>query len=144
MAMLLLQPAISHLCFSRNVEGSGLPGGYADVPDLVDGAIFSTYSTKDWPLRKIFHLALRRKADLGEARTAAAGQPPSKYAALGGYGPFGRDELVHMMTLPEPGEPILAPAGKRIVGLDGSSGIPGHVEVANPHTASALLELMQR
>ena len=68
-------------------SGRGLPFGTA----AGQKPILSTFSSHDFPLTKTFHLALRRGKDLGEARIAGA-EPPSVYAALGGFGPRGCGE----------------------------------------------------
>jgi hypothetical protein len=145
-SLLLLQPAVSHLSFARTVPGREGPGGYRTVLDRVAKPIFSTFSAHDTPLHTIYHLALLRRADLGELRIAAgptpAGNPPSAYAALGGYGPRGADE--HLIDgIPAPGQAIDA-KGKRIVGIDGTRDrrIDSHGGVATPHTAWALRTLM--
>lgn len=142
-SMLLLQPAVSHLCFARTVPGREGPGGYRPVLDRLEDRIFTTYSANDFPLHEIYHRALLRRSDLGEIRIGAAGEPPSAYAALGGYGPRGADQ--HLVDpIPEPGTAVTAPAGTRLIGLDGSrSGrIGGHGDVANRFTAWALRELI--
>lgn len=145
-SLLLLQPAVSHLSFAQTVPGRTGSGGYRVVLDRVAKPILSTFSTHDFPLHTIYHLALLRRADLGELQIAAAvttaGNPPNAYAALGGYGPRGADE--HLVDgLPAPGQDI-DPKGKRIVGLDGSKDkrIDSHGGVANPYTAWALRTLM--
>jgi len=149
-SMLLLQPAISHLCFADVVPGREGHGGYRSALDAsrVKGRIFSTYSRSDFPLHDVFHAALRRGADLGEARIAAAVPPPSVYAALGGYGPRGAQETL-IDPIKKPGD-LYALAGKvKLVGLDGSAAtdypkptadarIACHGCVANPYTAWAL------
>jgi hypothetical protein len=147
-SMLLLQPAVSHLSFSAKVPGRNGPGGYRSVLDRVENPIFSTYSSWDFPLHTIYHLALLRNADLGEARiaaaaTTAAGNPPSAYAALGGYGPRGADETL-IDPIPKPGEKFAYPEAARLVGLDGSldKRIDSHGGVANPYTAWALCKQM--
>jgi pimeloyl-ACP methyl ester carboxylesterase len=93
---LLLQPAISYLSFAETVPGRDGPGGHHPVLDLVETPVFSTYSASDFPLHTIYHLALLRRKDLGEAQIAAqvttAGNPPNVYAALGGYGPRDSNE----------------------------------------------------
>jgi hypothetical protein len=146
---LLLQPAISYLSFAAHVPGRDAPGGYRDTLDLVESPIFSTYSASDFPLHAIYHLALLRQKDLGEARIAAApttaGSPPSVYAALGGYGP--RDAAEQLIDpIPLPGEQVNYPQDARIVGFDGSAGnrIDSHGGVANPSTAWLLCEQMSR
>jgi hypothetical protein len=111
--------------------------------DGVEKPIFSTYSASDVPLHQIYHLALLRSKDLGEAQIAAssttAGNPPSAFAALGGFGPRGCGEYL-IDPIPAPGEKFNYPASARIVGLDGSAAkrIDGHGGVANAYTAWAL------
>jgi len=147
-SLLLLQPAVSHLCFADHVPGRDGPGGYRDVLARVEGLIFSTYSARDFPLHTIYHHALVRRADLAELAVAAAvteaGNPPSAYAALGGYGPRGAGELL-TEPIPKPGEPVPGwVAGKRLVGFDGSHSrrIDGHGDVANEYTAGLLRRQM--
>lgn len=146
-SMLLLQPAVSHLSFAAKVPGRAGPGGYRHVLDRVERPIFSTYSASDFPLHTIYHLALLRDVDLGEAQIAAgvttAGNPPSPYAALGGYGPRGADESL-IDPIPKPGENFAYPNGARLVGLDGSleKRIDSHGGVANQYTAWALCKQM--
>ncbi len=60
--------------------------------DRVFRPILCTFSQHDAPLHRFFHLILRRDQDLGEMQIAAAGEPPSRFAALGGYGPRSSDE----------------------------------------------------
>ena len=144
-SLLLLQPAISHLCFAETVPGRPGPGGYRSALDLVASPIFSTFSGMDFPLHKIFHLALRRPADLGELRTAGAGEPPDRYAALGGYGPRRAGERTAIDPMPVPGEAYPDLAGVKIVGLDGSEQqITSHGDVANAYTAWALRTQIER
>ncbi|MEY9634108.1 hypothetical protein ABIF66_002337 [Bradyrhizobium japonicum] len=143
-AMLLLQPAISHLSFSERVPGRDGPGGYRRVLERVAGCVFSTFSAGDFPLHDVYHHALLRRSDLGDVGIAAAGQPPSAYAALGGYGPRGAGE--HLVDpIPGPGTPVAIPNGVRLVGLDGSleARIAGHGDVTNMYTAWALAELVR-
>lgn len=137
-SILLLEPAISHLCFAVDVK-DGRPGGYRSVLDLVRLPIFSTFSKNDFPLHHVFHLAARRRSDLGEA--AIAGGPPSKYAALGGYGPYGcaEGESTHIV-LKAAGSPYnVAAMNERVVGLDGAVGINGHGDTENTYVYWALL-----
>jgi hypothetical protein len=151
---LLLQPAVSHLCFAETVPGRSGSGGYraALKSDRVARPIFSTYSRSDFPLHDVFHSALQRRADLGEARIAAGDRPPNEYAALGGYGPRGAAEQL-IDPIKKPGDAYSIEAGKRLVGLDGSAEIdyPAaaadariacHGCVANAYTAWALYQQM--
>jgi hypothetical protein len=151
-SLLLLQPAVSHLCFAARVPGSNQAGGYHRTLDstMVLHPIMSTYSRKDFPLHKTFHLSLRRQSDLGEAQIAAsvtsAGDPPSRYAALGGYGPRGADQFL-LDPIRAAGESYgdLSNAPPPIIGLDGSKGrIRGHGDIAKPETAWALHHLIFR
>lgn len=146
-SLLLLQPAISHLAFAAAVPGRAGPGGYraALSPDYVRQPIVSTFSRWDMPLHTIFHLALRRTDDLGELRVAAgdtrAGEPPSIYCALGGYGPRGAGEGL-IDPLPRAREPYVLPAGRRICAFDGTldKRIGGHGDVTTDMTAWAFAQ----
>lgn len=142
--ILLLQPAVSHLCFAENVPGRGGSGGYRSVLDRVDGLVLSTYSANDFPLHALYHRLLLRREDLGELTAASRDDPPSPYAALGGYGPRGAGETL-VDPIPEPGRPLDVPEGTRLLGLCGSAShlIDGHGDVANARTAWALRQLME-
>jgi len=135
-SILLLQPAVSHLCFAARVPGSNAPGGYRAVLDRVVQPVLATFSNQDGPLHDTFHLALRRAEDLGEAAIAGAGDPPSRYAALGGYGPRGAGEGLIAMKLPQ--ERYVFESGVRVYGLNGSEIVTGHGDVSNAGTWWAL------
>lgn len=126
-AMLMLQPAVSRLCFAAD-RGDGVAGGFRHVPSLVRQPVFCTWSSHDVPLRQIFHLVARRASDLGEVRAAGV----SRFAALGGYGPDGLGAETVEWPLPRspawPGSP--GPA-VRVVALDSSASISGHGDVGN-------------
>jgi hypothetical protein len=115
---LLLQPAVSHLCFADAVPGTNHAGGYRPALDRVERPIFSTFSDHDVPLTKVFHLALRRSEDLGEAQIAAGGEPPSVYAALGGFGPRRAGE--QLIDIRDVNQPYAMDAGTRVYGLRGT------------------------
>ena len=132
-SVLLLQPALSCYAFTSDLEGK--PGGYRPAFDRVRLPIITTYSGHDAPLTKVFHLAVRRQSDLAEA--VIAGQPPSKFAALGGYGPQGVD--AEWTSMPAVGEPYPLSTGHRIVAVDGTRYIESHGAVETPETAWALL-----
>lgn len=152
-SLLLLQPAVSHLCFADDVAGTGRPGGYraALSAERVVPPIVSTYSRQDRPLHSAFHLAVRRAEDLGELQIAAdapatsAGSPPSRFAALGGYGPRQAGQRL-VDPLPPAGTPLAwPPASVPIVGLDGSQDmITGHGDITSPALASVLRQLVFR
>ncbi len=151
-SLLLLQPAISHLSFAARVPDTDRAGGYvaALAPDRVEPPIYTTYSKKDFPLHETFHLSLRRAADLGEVRIAAdgstsAGAPPSRFAALGGYGPRGAGEWL-VDPIPSAGSDYpVPPAGTRVVSFDGSADrINGHGDIKGPIAAWALHRLVFR
>jgi pimeloyl-ACP methyl ester carboxylesterase len=138
-SLLLLEPAVSYLCFAADVDGQGTPGGYAVAPGRVRQPILSTYSSADEPLTRYFHLALRRASDLGDQKIA--GVPPSRYAALGGFGPAsgpGVDAVDIITDIPNT-RYALAPGDVTIIGVNGSpdaagQGIHGHGDVSNPFT----------
>jgi len=144
---LLLEPAISHLCFAAEVPSRAGKGGYHDVLAKIEDSLLMTYSAHDFPLHEVFHHALQRRDDEAELRVAgaatAAGAPPSVYAALGGYGPRGADELLRE-PLPEPGTAIELPTTVVPVAFDGtlSHRIAGHGDVATPYTAWLLYSQM--
>ncbi len=144
-SMLLLQPAVSHLCFAEKVPATDppRPGGYHAALARVENPIFSTYSARDRPLTQLFHRALRRKSDLGEEKiAAAAGNPPSKYAALGGFGPRKAGET--LIDILDPGSPYPFEDGVEIYGIDGTRTISGHGDISLPSTWWALHSLAAR
>lgn len=141
-SMLLLQPAVSHLCFANLVPGSGQPGGYRSALQRVENPILSTFSAHDVALTKTFHLALRRDADLGERGFSAAGAPPSKFAALGGFGPRGAGET--LVPIRSAGQAYALDDAVRIYGIDGTAAISGHGDISNPATWWALHSLVSR
>lgn len=140
-SVLLLQPALSAFAFAEDVDGR--PGGYRKAFERVRGPVITTRSAHDLPLTRVFHLALRRRADLGEAQIAA-GQL-SKFVALGGYGPQGLGaEALLLDRMPDVGEhyPIgeyAADDRYEVIGVDGTWCIPGHGSVESDQTAWALL-----
>ena len=76
-----------------------------------------------------------------EPETVIAGTPlPSKYAALGGFGPYGcdADSVVVQPTGPPEDYPLGGP--KRIVAIQGDTIISGHGAVTGPATAWMLLD----
>jgi hypothetical protein len=144
-SVLLLQPAVNYLCFARDADGAGRPGGYRSALDRVEQAIFTTFSSHDFPLNKTFHFAVRRDRDLGEAIIAAPELAPSRYAALGGFGPGGLlPGEFSVVPIHAPSEKYTVPAaGVKIVALDGSDNkIRGHGDVHNEFTAWAHLNLV--
>jgi pimeloyl-ACP methyl ester carboxylesterase len=138
-SVLLLEPATSALCFATDVDGSGRPGGYRPALERSRQPILTTFSGHDVPLTKLFHFAARRASDLGDA--VIAGTPlPSRYAALGGFGPYGcdADSVVVPPATPPQAYPLGGP--KRVIAVQGDSVISGHGDVANPATAWMLLD----
>jgi hypothetical protein len=136
-SVLLLQPALSCYAFATDIDGH--PGGYRPALDRVRLPILTTFSQHDEPLTRFFHLAVRRKSDLGEAVIAAPGQPPSKFAALGGFGPHGADGDVDFIPMPGVGTSYPPLSGRRIIAVDGTPYISSHGAVEVPETAWALL-----
>ena len=149
-SMLLLQPAVSAWCFGSQLPGSqDLPsgkdggpvvGGYRPVLGRVELPILTTFSRQDVPLRKIFHLALRRRRDLGEV--SAASEVP-RWAALGGYGPQGLSaEEMSEVEIPSPGEHLDLETRARVLALQGHERIGGHGDVVSDSTAWTLWSLV--
>lgn len=142
--VLLLQPAVSCFCFAEDGDGRGHPGGYRVVLDRVATPILSTFSSHDIALTRVFHLALRRRDDEGEMRIAAA-STPSRFAALGGYGPqpfgAGASEFGVSATTTDPRNPAPYTPGTgavRVIGLWGDATIAGHGDISNCSTWAAL------
>lgn len=138
-SLLLLEPAVSYLCFADAADGQGHPGGYRRASERVRQPIMSTYSSSDVPLTKYFHLALRRASDLGDQKIAAV--PPSRYAALGGFGPASRQGIgaVNLITAIPGSRYALTPGSLEVLGVNGSvdssdRGIHGHGDVSNVFT----------
>ncbi|TXD94226.1 alpha/beta hydrolase [Mitsuaria sp. TWR114] len=150
-SVLLLQPAVSHLCFAAEVPGREGAGGYVAVPQRVKNGLAMTCSAWDFPLHTVFHKALRRDDDLGELQVGAqhageaveAGDPPSKYAALGGYGPRkARETMVNEM--PAPGTPLPQLRAPGLIAFDGTKGkrVSSHGDVSTQYTAWLLHQQM--
>ena len=128
---LLLQPAISQYAFAAKVPESGLQGGYLKNLACIQRPVVATFSAHDAALTKTFHLALRRKSDLGE-QPQAAGSSPSKYGALGGFGP--QDSNQTIVDIKEPGEAYAFGDGSAIVGVHGTRRIGGHGDISTRWT----------
>lgn len=141
-SMLLLQPAVSHLCFADPVPGLGKPGGYAESLQRIEQPILTTYSQHDFPLTQVFHYALRRNSDLGEVKIAGDVAPPSKFAALGGFGPRASREV--LIKMHSPGQPYTFDPQVRLYGLNGSDFIKSHGDISNRGTWWALSQLVHR
>ncbi len=138
-SLTLLQPAINHLAFAPEAQ-TGRPGAFRAAFDRLEKPIFSTFSWQDVPLYQLFHLAARRKKDVGELQFAA--KSVNRYYGLGGYGPqvFKAGEVIGL-KLPRAGEPYPEPAPSvRLIGLDGAVGITGHSDVNTEYTFWAMLQ----
>jgi len=141
-SMLLLQPAVSHLCFAEEVPLNHNPGGYRVALGRVERPILTTFSRNDVALTKAFHLAIVRPSDLGEMQIAADGEPPTWFAALGGFGPRRAGEKLIDMQLPPASYAF--DAGTPIYGLRGDSTILGHGDISNTSTWWALHHLARQ
>ncbi|MCC7248525.1 MAG: hypothetical protein IT473_07875 [Lysobacter sp.] len=127
----LLQPAVSQYAFAPKVPETGLPGGFYKTLARIERPVVATFSAHDLALNKAFHLALRRANDLGE-QPLAAGESPSPYAALGGFGPRASNETI--VFIHNPGEAYDFGSGGRIVGIRGTRTIGGHGDINNAST----------
>ncbi|NVO58049.1 hypothetical protein HW561_19825 [Rhodobacteraceae bacterium B1Z28] len=137
-SLTLFQPAVNHLAFAPEAR-PGKAGAYCINFNRLVRPVFSAYSQHDTPLHRMFHLAARRKKDIGELQFAAR---TGRYYALGGYGPltYAQGE-VQEFQLPQAGAfyPHHAASG-RLIGLDGAEGITGHSDVDNPYTHWAMMQ----
>ena len=138
---LLLQPAVSHLCFAADADGKGHPGGYRPALNRVTRPILSTFSAHDVPLTRMFHFALRRAGDLGDAQIAGD-EPPNRYAALGGFGPRPLGPDVELVSVLDPTQRYPLDGGVRVLGVNGSRTIGGHGDVSNASTWWMLYNLI--
>jgi hypothetical protein len=152
-SLLLLEPAVSRYCFATKVPNATCHGGYRPVLTRVRQPIMTTYSRQDIPLHKVFHLAVRRERDLGQAPMAAftafgdtPPPAPSIYAALGGYGPDGCEPgECRYLDLHPPGTPypIDSAGAVRILALCGNTAITGHSDISIPGTWWALYQQIE-
>jgi pimeloyl-ACP methyl ester carboxylesterase len=140
-SLLLLQPAVSHLCFANQVPDTNRPGGYRGVLGRVKAPILSTFSANDFPLTRVFHFALRRSEDLGEAQIAAD-EPPSVYAALGGFGPRRAGEK--LVDIRDVNDRYDLAGDTPVIGLRATRTISGHGAISNESTWWALYCLASR
>lgn len=137
---LLLQPAISWLCFAADI-GDGVEGGFTRTLPLLAKPVLATHSNRDFPLTQVFHLVARRSLDAGELQFAG---PPSRFAALGGYGAGECAPNTSVdVALPAVGHSPDLPATARVVSLDGSASIGGHGDVNRAETFWAALNLLK-
>ena len=138
-SLLLLQPAVNHLCFANSLPG-GPVGGYRKALELVKHPIMSTFSARDFPLRNTFHWALNRSKDLGEVQVAGD-EPPNQYAALGGYGPRGTQDS-REVAIKDPGDRYdFGETAPRIWAVNGTRTITDHSDIYSESTAWALFDL---
>ncbi|HEU0201997.1 MAG TPA: hypothetical protein VFR86_16390 [Burkholderiaceae bacterium] len=129
---LLLQPAVSQYAFAPEVPGRpGVAGGFFKGLTRVTAPIVATFSANDVALTKMFHLALRRQQDLGE-EPMIAGESPSRYAALGGYGPQASD--ADIVDIRDPKQPYDWSGGRRLIGIRATRAISGHGDISNAAT----------
>ncbi len=136
-SLLLLQPAVSYLCFAKDALGTGQQGGYYPALQRIEHPILTTFSSRDQALTSFFHKAVTRLSDFAEKRIA--GVPPSRYAALGGYGPGGCGEQCKIIAMKNVGERYdLESNQARIYGLDGQKAISNHGDISNIFTWWAL------
>lgn len=127
---LLLQPAISQYAFAAQIPDSAQQGGYRRNLARIIRPVVATFSSHDSALSQAFHLALRRDQDLGEQPSPAGS--PSKYGALGGFGP--QPAQTPPIAIKDPLDPYDFGPGERILGIQGSRTISGHGDISNPST----------
>jgi hypothetical protein len=126
---LLMQPAISQYAFAESVPERNVPGGFLLARSRVRQPIAATFSTHDKPLHDMFHLSVRRHDDLGELQYAGV-ESPSKFAAMGGYGPRSTAGTA-FIPIRNPGAQYTLPSAPAMVGVDGSRVIDGHGGILN-------------
>lgn len=130
-SILLLQPAVSAYSFAATIPGTDQPGKYRVVLDRVIQPVFSTFSLDDWPLTQIYQYFVVRGRDLGEAAAAPDAPPPpspSRFAALGGFGP---------QPLPDPELADSEFCWTRFREVDSRYDLPSHVRVCGLRSANS-------
>lgn len=141
-SLLLLQPAINQYALADDVPDRGTPGGYHGALERVLQPIVATFTRNDAPLRTFFHIALQRSDDLGEIRIASD-EPPSRYAAMGGYGPQAVSSH-RVLDVHEAGRGYeLGDSRPEVIGLRAHDRITGHGDIDNPFTHWALYSLVR-
>jgi hypothetical protein len=126
---LLMQPAISQYAFAESVPERNVPGGFFKARSRVRLPIAATFSSRDKPLHDMFHLSVRRHDDLGELQYAGV-ESPSKFAAMGGYGPRATAGAT-IIPIRNPGAAYQLPAAPAVIGVEGSRVIDGHGGILN-------------
>jgi hypothetical protein len=138
---LLLQPAVSALCFAADAGGTGRPGGFRAALERVQLPILTTFSARDVALTRLYQWAMRRGRDVGEPEIAAAGPP--RYAALGGFGPGGLGAAADVIEVHDPGTPYrLSPGPLMVHGIRATRTISSHGDVSNPSTWWMMQQLL--
>jgi hypothetical protein len=144
-SMLLLQPAVSHLCFAKAVPDSHKPGGYREALNRVNKPILATYSAKDFTLRIFYSFGFPFKKDVGDiGKKIDPNGPPNKYAALGGFGPHGVEEKTELINIKDVNQRYQLNQGSRVIGLCATRTITGHGEISNESTYWALYSLVSK
>ena len=92
----------------------------------------ATYSANDVPLTKLFHVSVRRSDDLGELQFAGEGSSPSRYAAMGGYGP--QSSQARFVSIQDPGGAYTLGASGQLLAVNGTRCISGHGDINGPAT----------
>ena len=127
---LLLQPAVSQYAFAAEVPGVGAAGGFARARQRVCQPIVATYSANDVPLTKLFHVSVRRSDDLGELQFAGEGSSPSRYAAMGGFGP--QASQARFVSIQDPGGAYTLGTSGDVLAVNGTRCISGHGDINVP------------
>lgn len=139
---LLLQPAVSRLCFAGDIEGTGRPGGYHSALERVQLPILATFSSHDKALTRFYQWAMRRGGDVGEPQVAGL-DSRGKYGALGGFGPAGLGAAAADVDVLDPGTPYPLGAGApEVYGVQAARTISSHGDVSNPSTWWMLQQLI--
>ncbi|MCA1648331.1 MAG: hypothetical protein LC797_23695 [Chloroflexi bacterium] len=144
-SILLMQPALSYLAFADRLPGASVAGGYRAAKYRCELPILVTWSRRDISLRTLFQLAVRRSSDLGDQNIGAAAvdTPPSRFAAMGGWGPEAAADVRN--------EEIRTPDGGRydlgrteVLALESDCVIKAHGDVVQDATCWALYNLVEQ
>lgn len=138
-SILLLQPAVSAVCFGLRPTSMPDPGAFRVCADRVQQPILLTFSANDRELHDWYHLAVTRRRDLLETAPKAGAAIVPLFAALGGYGPQKTDIAIEPVAIQQPPQAYdFSSFNQRIIPLNGTGVIMSHGDVTNDATGWAL------
>jgi hypothetical protein len=142
-SLLLIQAAVPHLCFARDLTDRGDSGEYCNALDRVELPILTTFSRNDPALVLVFARSIQVSPPAYLRNVRVSARPHDLYAALGAVGPQGCEkESRYAEMIRPPGRYDLRPGSEiRLIALDGGDYIHGHWDINNTAVWWALCNL---